>query len=192
MKKVAIQEQEEAEQMASWHAETQRELENQLWETAKCHEQLLKQKHEEHEVSRLLLEAQEELMAEAGEQEQAHKLKEELSEQKAAAHTVTEELAEAQRTLMEETARQSSETHRLGELAEMREHREQQERAEMQELKEQHTKQLQDQEKAAEELRKAEEEVQSEIKEQQMATSGMEVDEENNANGSDPKRPRNS
>ena len=44
VKKVAIQEQEEAEQMASWHAETQRELENQLWETAKCQEQLLKQR----------------------------------------------------------------------------------------------------------------------------------------------------
>ena len=126
-------------------------------------------------------------MAAAGEQEQADRFKEELSEQKDAAHTVTEELAEAQRTL----SRQSSETHRLGELAEMREHREQQEQAEMQELKEQHTKQLQDQEKAAEELRKAEEEVQSEINEQQMATSGMEVDEENNSNGSDPKRQRN-
>ena len=96
---------------------------------------------------------------------------------------------------MEETAMQSSEAHRLGELAQLQDQEkaaeEQQEQAEMQELKEQHTKRLQDQEKAAEELRKAGEEVQSEIKEQQMATSGMEVDEENNANGSDPKRPRN-
>ena len=98
-------------------------------ETAKCHEQLLKQKQEEHEVSRLLLEAQEELMAEAGEQKQAYRLKEELSEQKDAAHTVTEELAEAQRTL----SRQSSETHRLWELAETRE---QQQQTEMQEIKE--------------------------------------------------------
>ena len=70
VKKVAIQEQEEAAQMAR-HAETLRELENQL------------------------LKAQEELMAEAGEQKQAYRLKEELSEQKDAAHTVTEELAEA-------------------------------------------------------------------------------------------------
>ena len=62
-----FQEQEEAEQRASWHAET-----------AKCHEQLLKQKQEEHEVSRALLEAQEEFLAETGQQEQAYRFKEEL------------------------------------------------------------------------------------------------------------------
>ena len=121
-------------------------------------------------------------MAEAGEQEQAYKFKEELSEQTDAAHTVTEELAEAQRTLLEETARQSSETHRLWELAETREHREQQQQTEMQEIQKHYTQQLQDQKKMAEELRKSQEQVQltlqsgfqSEITEQQTEKQRLE------------------
>ena len=114
-------------------------------------------------------------MAANGEQEQAYKLKQELSEQKDAAHMVTEELAEAQRTL----SRQSSETHRIWELAEARE---QQHETEIQAIKEQYTKQLQDQAKTVEELRKAQEQVQltlqsgfqSEITEQQTEKQKLE------------------
>ena len=78
----------------------------------------------------MLLEAQEELMSEAGEHEKANQFKEELAEQKVVADTFRDELAEANK-LLEEAERQKGEAHRLRELAEMREHTEQEQQTEV-------------------------------------------------------------
>ena len=133
-KKRRLEEEAKAEEEAA-----KRRRENKLAEGGEWQEQLLKQRQEEHDIARMHLQAQEELMVEAGEHEKANQFKEELAEQKGVIDKIKEELAETHR-LMEE--KQNVEAHRFQELAETKEHKVWQREYELQELKQEYAKLL--------------------------------------------------